>query len=35
VFSSASAVKVNTAAEQLLVSAIDDGLVTLTVGFDR
>ena len=35
VFSKASAVKVSTAAEHDEVSAIADGLVTLTVGFDR
>jgi hypothetical protein len=35
VFSKASAVKVSTAAEQLLVSEIAEGAVTLTVGFDK
>ena len=35
VFSKASAVKVKTAAEQLLVSEIAEGLVTFTVGFDK
>jgi hypothetical protein len=35
VFSKASAVKVKTAAEQLLVRLIADGEVTLTVGFDK